>query len=163
MPWLSCRLFGNKAVNFTSYYFAILCTVINILMLPYLSRAKSRLHEAMQVDRDFTEEDKARINPCSSLSIAAAMDFVKNPARCCAHVHTLITQLVHIVLTKKDDPKTKGKSFFFLAFSSIFQQPNFAAQSIDTSRTRRGVVLTCIRLLLSSCILCLPSRMFLKL
>ncbi|CAK1545190.1 unnamed protein product [Leptosia nina] len=69
--------------------------------------AKARLHEAMQADREFTAEDRARINPCSSLSINAAMDFVKNPVRCCAHVHMLIQQLVKIVLTKKDDPKTK--------------------------------------------------------
>lgn len=71
-------------------------------------RAKARLHEAMQVDREFTEEDRARINPCGSLSITAAMEYVKNPVRCCAHVHTLIQQLVRIVVTKKDDPKTKG-------------------------------------------------------
>ncbi|XP_026724682.1 inositol hexakisphosphate and diphosphoinositol-pentakisphosphate kinase 2 isoform X11 [Trichoplusia ni] len=69
--------------------------------------AKARLHEAMQVDREFTDEDRLRINPCESVSINTAMDFVKNPVRCCAHVHTLIQQLVHIVLTKKDDPKTK--------------------------------------------------------
>ncbi|XP_022819805.1 inositol hexakisphosphate and diphosphoinositol-pentakisphosphate kinase 2 isoform X3 [Spodoptera litura] len=69
--------------------------------------AKARLHEAMQVDREFTEEDRCRINPCESVSISAAMEFVKNPVRCCAHVHTLIQHLVHIVLTKKDDPKTK--------------------------------------------------------
>ncbi|XP_049867406.1 inositol hexakisphosphate and diphosphoinositol-pentakisphosphate kinase isoform X3 [Pectinophora gossypiella] len=69
--------------------------------------AKARLHEAMQVDRDFTDEDRARINPCASLSITAAMEFVKNPVRCCAHVHTLIQQLVRIVITKRDDPKTK--------------------------------------------------------
>ncbi|XP_063531492.1 inositol hexakisphosphate and diphosphoinositol-pentakisphosphate kinase isoform X8 [Cydia strobilella] len=69
--------------------------------------AKARLHEAMQVDREFTEQDRQRINPCDSLSISAAMEFVKNPVHCCAHVHTLIQQLVHIVLVKKDDPKTK--------------------------------------------------------
>ncbi|KAL0894125.1 hypothetical protein ABMA27_014164 [Loxostege sticticalis] len=69
--------------------------------------AKARLHEAMQVNRDFTDEDRACINPCESLSISAAMEFVKNPVRCCAHVHTLIQSLVRIVLTKKDDPKTK--------------------------------------------------------
>ncbi|CAG4912061.1 unnamed protein product [Colias eurytheme] len=69
--------------------------------------AKARLHEAMQADREFTAEDRARINPCASLSINAAMDFVKNPVRCCAHVHALIQQLVRIVLTKRDDPKTK--------------------------------------------------------
>ncbi|XP_028165282.1 inositol hexakisphosphate and diphosphoinositol-pentakisphosphate kinase isoform X4 [Ostrinia furnacalis] len=74
--------------------------------------AKARLHEAMQVDREFTEQDRARINPCESLSIAAAADFVKNPARCCAHVHTLIQSLVRIVLVKKDDPKTKDSILY---------------------------------------------------
>ncbi|CAH2990530.1 unnamed protein product [Chilo suppressalis] len=69
--------------------------------------AKARLHEAMQVDREFTAEDSARINPCQSLSIQAAMQFVKNPAQCCAHAHHLIQRLVRIVLAKKDDPKTK--------------------------------------------------------
>ncbi|XP_064071744.1 inositol hexakisphosphate and diphosphoinositol-pentakisphosphate kinase isoform X4 [Vanessa tameamea] len=69
--------------------------------------AKARLHEAMQVEREFSAEERARINPCASLSIAAAMDFVKHPARTCAHVHALIRQLVRIVLAKKDDPKTK--------------------------------------------------------
>ncbi|XP_069365675.1 inositol hexakisphosphate and diphosphoinositol-pentakisphosphate kinase 2 isoform X2 [Maniola hyperantus] len=69
--------------------------------------AKARLHEAMQVDREFSAEDRARINPCASLSIAAALDFVKNPAQTCAHVHGLIKHLVRIVLAKKDDPKTK--------------------------------------------------------
>ncbi|CAK1581659.1 unnamed protein product [Parnassius mnemosyne] len=69
--------------------------------------AKARLHEAMQVEREFTAEDRACINPCGSLSIAAAMDFVKHPVRCCAHVHALIQRLVHIVQLKKDDHKTK--------------------------------------------------------
>ncbi|XP_053625933.1 inositol hexakisphosphate and diphosphoinositol-pentakisphosphate kinase 2 isoform X2 [Plodia interpunctella] len=69
--------------------------------------AKARLHEAMQVDREFTSEDREKINPCNSLSIAAAMQLVNNPVRCCAHVHTLIQQLAKIVANKKDDPKTK--------------------------------------------------------
>ncbi|KAM3963145.1 LOW QUALITY PROTEIN: inositol hexakisphosphate and diphosphoinositol-pentakisphosphate kinase [Aphomia sociella] len=69
--------------------------------------AKARLHEAMQVDREFTEQDRARINPCQSASIAAALQLVSNPARCCAHVHALIQHLVRIVLAKRDDPKTK--------------------------------------------------------
>ncbi|CAH2073480.1 unnamed protein product, partial [Iphiclides podalirius] len=69
--------------------------------------AKARLHDAMQVDREFSEEERLLINPCGSLSISAAMQLVSNPVRCCAHVHSLIRSLVHIVLTKKDDPKTK--------------------------------------------------------
>lgn len=83
-------------------------------------RAKARLHEAMQADREFTLEDRARINPRSSLSINAAMDFVKNPVRCCAHVHTLIQQLMRIVLTKKDDPKTKGISSVSIVSENLF-------------------------------------------
>ncbi|CAH0721870.1 unnamed protein product, partial [Brenthis ino] len=69
--------------------------------------AKARLHEAMQVEREFSAEERARINPCASLSIAAALDFVQNPARTCAHVHALIRRLVRIVLAKRDDAKSK--------------------------------------------------------
>ncbi|XP_061383237.1 inositol hexakisphosphate and diphosphoinositol-pentakisphosphate kinase isoform X2 [Danaus plexippus] len=69
--------------------------------------AKARLHEALQADRSFSACDRARVNPCGSLSIAAALEFVDNPARTCAHVHSLINSLVRIVLAKKDDPKTK--------------------------------------------------------
>nr|XP_018903014.1 PREDICTED: inositol hexakisphosphate and diphosphoinositol-pentakisphosphate kinase 2 isoform X11 [Bemisia tabaci] len=68
---------------------------------------KARLHDLMQKDRNFTEEDKARINPCNSLSIATAMEFVKNPVKCCERVQELIQKLMNIVRTKKDDPKTK--------------------------------------------------------
>ncbi|KAG8227553.1 hypothetical protein J437_LFUL000653, partial [Ladona fulva] len=73
----------------------------------YQNMAKARLHESMQQDRDFTPEDRAKINPCGALSISAAMDFVKNPVRCCERVHSLIRRLMDIVRTKRDDPKTK--------------------------------------------------------
>ncbi|XP_072943701.1 inositol hexakisphosphate and diphosphoinositol-pentakisphosphate kinase [Epargyreus clarus] len=69
--------------------------------------AKARLHEALQRGGEFSAEARARVNPCGSLSIRAALDFVKDPVRCCAHVHALIATLVRIVLAKKDDPKTK--------------------------------------------------------
>lgn len=74
-------------------------------------RCKSRLHELMQIDREFTAEDREKINPSNSLSIDAALDFVKNPVKCCQHVHELIKSLMEIVKIKKDDPKTKGKNF----------------------------------------------------
>ncbi|TDG38683.1 hypothetical protein AWZ03_014895, partial [Drosophila navojoa] len=69
--------------------------------------AKGRLHELMQNDREFTQEDRELINPCNSKSITQAMDFVKNPVDCCHHVHLLIRELLHIIGIKKDDPKTK--------------------------------------------------------
>ncbi|XP_026673389.1 inositol hexakisphosphate and diphosphoinositol-pentakisphosphate kinase 2 isoform X13 [Ceratina calcarata] len=73
----------------------------------YQNMVKTRLHELLQQDRDFTPEDREQINPGNALSINAALDFVKNPVRCCQHVHTLIQKLMDIVRTKKDDPKTK--------------------------------------------------------
>lgn len=62
----------------------------------------------MQIDREFTAEEREKINPGHALSIDAALDFVKNPVRCCQHVHELIKSLMEIVKIKKDDAKTKG-------------------------------------------------------
>ncbi|XP_068983877.1 inositol hexakisphosphate and diphosphoinositol-pentakisphosphate kinase isoform X2 [Bombus flavifrons] len=73
----------------------------------YQNMVKTRLHELLQQDREFTCEDREQINPGNALSINAAMDFVKNPVRCCQHVHILIQKLMDIVRIKKDDPKTK--------------------------------------------------------
>jgi len=82
------------------------------LVLAYVPcRAKSRLHELMQQDHDFTAEDREKINPGNALSISTALDFVRNPVKCCEHVQDLIQRLMDIVRIKKDDPKTKGASY----------------------------------------------------
>ncbi|XP_017770136.1 PREDICTED: inositol hexakisphosphate and diphosphoinositol-pentakisphosphate kinase 2 isoform X14 [Nicrophorus vespilloides] len=73
----------------------------------YQNMCKARLHELMQLDRDFTTEDREKINPGHSVSITDALDFVKNPVQCCRNVHELIKSLMEIVKQKKEDPKTK--------------------------------------------------------
>uniref|UniRef100_A0AAR5P9Z2 Inositol hexakisphosphate and diphosphoinositol-pentakisphosphate kinase n=1 Tax=Dendroctonus ponderosae TaxID=77166 RepID=A0AAR5P9Z2_DENPD len=73
----------------------------------YQNMCKARLHELMQIDRDFSPVDRERINPCNSASINEALDFVKNPYKCCKHVHELIKSLMEIVQVKKEDGKTK--------------------------------------------------------
>ncbi|KAH0950419.1 hypothetical protein HN011_002262 [Eciton burchellii] len=73
----------------------------------YQNMVKTRLHELLQQDREFTREDREQINPGNALSINAALDFVKNPVRCCQHVHSLIQKLLDVVRIKKEDPKTK--------------------------------------------------------
>lgn len=84
-------------------------------------RAKNRLHELMQVDRLFTEEDCVAINPTNSISINQAINYVKNPVQCCTHVHELIKSLLSVIGVKKDDPKTKdavlyhGENFDLMA------------------------------------------------
>ncbi|XP_061518332.1 inositol hexakisphosphate and diphosphoinositol-pentakisphosphate kinase 2 isoform X12 [Anopheles gambiae] len=73
----------------------------------YQNMAKSRLHELMQIDREFTAEDRDAINPGNAISINLAMNFVKNPVQCCAQVHSLIRSLMAVVAVKRDDPKTR--------------------------------------------------------
>ncbi|RZF33266.1 hypothetical protein LSTR_LSTR007611 [Laodelphax striatellus] len=68
---------------------------------------EAQLHHLMQQNRDFTAEDRSSINPCNAISISMAMDFVKNPVKCCERVQDLLQKLMNIVRTKKDDPKTK--------------------------------------------------------
>jgi len=81
-------------------------------------RAKARLHEIMQEEREFTDSDRALLNPCGSISIATAMEFVKNPVKCCTKVQDRIQKLMAIVKTKRDDPKCKGR---FCRCSVIFE------------------------------------------
>lgn len=75
-------------------------------------RAKSKLHELMQADKEFDFEDRANINPTNSTSINLALDYVKNPVKCCRHVLELIKMLVELVSIKKDDPKTKDNVLY---------------------------------------------------
>jgi inositol hexakisphosphate/diphosphoinositol-pentakisphosphate kinase len=72
----------------------------------YQNLAKSKLHELLQINRELTQEERQRINPCNSTSINQALDFVKNPFQCCNHVLHLIHNLVELLDSKKDDPKT---------------------------------------------------------
>lgn len=72
-----------------------------------MPRAKSRLHQLLQIDRDFTLADRVAINPGNATSINQAMDFVRNPVKCCCHVQSLIQSLMAVVAFKRDDPKTR--------------------------------------------------------
>lgn len=88
-----------------------ICKIIIFFLIIQLKisccRAKNRLHELMQIDREFTAEDREAINPSNSISINQAIDFVKNPVQCCTHVQHLIQTLLAIVNVKRDDPKTR--------------------------------------------------------
>lgn len=74
--------------------------------------AKSKLHQLMQINRELTPEERQKINPCNSTSLNQALDFVKNPYQCCAHVLKLIHNLVELVDVKKDDAKTKDSLLY---------------------------------------------------
>ncbi|XP_076356435.1 inositol hexakisphosphate and diphosphoinositol-pentakisphosphate kinase-like isoform X7 [Tachypleus tridentatus] len=69
-----------------------------------LIQVKQRLHEALQVDDEFTEEDYERLNPTHARSIQNAMQFIKNPVQACQHVHDLIQKFNVLIKQKREDP-----------------------------------------------------------
>ncbi|KAL1422182.1 hypothetical protein MTO96_022393 [Rhipicephalus appendiculatus] len=69
-------------------------------------RVKQRLHEAFQVDHDFTEEDFEKLNPTHARSIQNALQFIKNPVKACQHVYEIIQDLIKLIKCRKDESKT---------------------------------------------------------
>lgn len=79
--------------------------ILTVVRWPKQNMVKQRLHDTMQVDREFTEEDVERLNPTNAASIEQAMRFIKNPLRACEHVFELIQELTNVIKKKKDDDK----------------------------------------------------------
>ncbi|XP_053212708.1 inositol hexakisphosphate and diphosphoinositol-pentakisphosphate kinase-like isoform X3 [Panonychus citri] len=63
---------------------------------------KQRLHECLQCDSDFTEEDLAVLNPTWSRSIQNALNFIKNPFRACEHVYELVQELNSLIKQRRE-------------------------------------------------------------
>ncbi|XP_066557683.1 inositol hexakisphosphate and diphosphoinositol-pentakisphosphate kinase 2 isoform X6 [Amia ocellicauda] len=69
-------------------------------------RVKARLHEIMQKDQDFTEEDFDRLAPTSSSSLVNSMKVVRNPVKTCDLVYALIQSLTSQIRKRLEDPKS---------------------------------------------------------
>ncbi|XP_047738124.1 inositol hexakisphosphate and diphosphoinositol-pentakisphosphate kinase isoform X2 [Hyalella azteca] len=61
---------------------------------------KTKLHEMLQVDREFTAEDLEKLNPTHSSSIDTALQFIKNPVAMCDKIYALINDLNELLKTK---------------------------------------------------------------
>ena len=70
-----------------------------ILFSPFFS-VKQKLHEMLQVDKDFTPEDEERLNPCHQISISNALKFLRNPVKCCQHMFDLIHEVIKLIEVK---------------------------------------------------------------
>ena len=78
---------------------------------PSICRVKAKLHEMMQTDKDFQQEDEERLNPCHQISIDNSLKFIQNPVQCCTHVHLLIQEVNNIIETKRSENDFKGRYF----------------------------------------------------
>ncbi|KAM4744563.1 inositol hexakisphosphate and diphosphoinositol-pentakisphosphate kinase 2 isoform 2-T2 [Anableps anableps] len=69
-------------------------------------RVKARLHEILQRDREFTEEDYDRLAPTCGTSLVNSMKMVTNPVATCNQVYGLIQSLTSQIRTRMEDPKS---------------------------------------------------------
>ncbi|XP_056600148.1 inositol hexakisphosphate and diphosphoinositol-pentakisphosphate kinase 1 isoform X6 [Triplophysa dalaica] len=69
-------------------------------------RVKARLHETMQKDQTFVEEDFDRLAPTNSNSLVNSMKAVENPVSTCDKVYTLIQSLTSQIRKRLEDPKS---------------------------------------------------------
>ncbi|XP_029946246.1 inositol hexakisphosphate and diphosphoinositol-pentakisphosphate kinase 2 isoform X1 [Salarias fasciatus] len=69
-------------------------------------RVKARLHEILQKDREFTEEDYDRLAPTCAASLVNSMRIVQNPVERCDQVYALIQSLTSQIRKRMEDPKS---------------------------------------------------------
>ncbi|XP_077066889.1 inositol hexakisphosphate and diphosphoinositol-pentakisphosphate kinase 1 isoform X12 [Siphateles boraxobius] len=69
-------------------------------------RVKARLHEIMQKNKDFSEEDYNKLAPTGSPSLVNSMRVIANPVKTCDQVHTLIKSLTCQICKRLEDPKS---------------------------------------------------------
>ncbi|XP_017593636.1 inositol hexakisphosphate and diphosphoinositol-pentakisphosphate kinase 1 isoform X8 [Corvus cornix cornix] len=69
-------------------------------------RVKARLHEIMQKDAEFCEEDYEKLAPTGSASLLNSMTFIQNPVEVCNQVFTLIENLTSQIRKRLEDPKS---------------------------------------------------------
>uniref|UniRef100_A0A667ZIR1 Inositol hexakisphosphate and diphosphoinositol-pentakisphosphate kinase n=1 Tax=Myripristis murdjan TaxID=586833 RepID=A0A667ZIR1_9TELE len=69
-------------------------------------KVKARLHEIMQKNQSFTQEDYQKLAPTGSPSLVNSMDLIENPVKTCDKVHALIQSLTSQIRKRLEDPKS---------------------------------------------------------
>lgn len=69
----------------------------------FQNTVKHKIHELMQLNREFQEADIIKLNPMKAPSIQNAINFVKNPVEACDLVHSYIQKLNGLIKTRRSD------------------------------------------------------------
>ncbi|XP_041034103.1 inositol hexakisphosphate and diphosphoinositol-pentakisphosphate kinase 1-like isoform X1 [Carcharodon carcharias] len=69
-------------------------------------RVKARLHEIMQKDQVFTEEDYTKLAPTGSASLINSIKLIQNPVNTCDRVYSLVQSLTFQIKKRLEDPKS---------------------------------------------------------
>ncbi|XP_041442750.1 inositol hexakisphosphate and diphosphoinositol-pentakisphosphate kinase 2 isoform X3 [Xenopus laevis] len=69
-------------------------------------KVKARLHEIMQKDKEFSEEEQEKLAPTNSKSVVNSMECIQNPVKTCDSVYSLIENLTSQIQKRLEDPKS---------------------------------------------------------
>ncbi|XP_059191034.1 inositol hexakisphosphate and diphosphoinositol-pentakisphosphate kinase 1 [Centropristis striata] len=69
-------------------------------------KVKARLHEIMQKDQEFTEDDYHKLAPTGSPSLVNSMKVIQGPVKTCDKVYALIQNLNSQIRKRLEDPKS---------------------------------------------------------
>ena len=77
----------------------------------FQNQVKRKLHEKLQQNRDFTDEDYEILNPTRSRSIESAMNFIKNPYQVCEQIFELVQKLNELINEKREKQKSNNQEY----------------------------------------------------
>ncbi|XP_043981449.1 inositol hexakisphosphate and diphosphoinositol-pentakisphosphate kinase 2 isoform X9 [Gambusia affinis] len=69
-------------------------------------KVKARLHEIMQKDQEFIQDDFQKLAPTGSPSLVNSMKVIENPVKTCDKVYALIQSLNSQIRKRLEDPKS---------------------------------------------------------
>ncbi|XP_061750641.1 inositol hexakisphosphate and diphosphoinositol-pentakisphosphate kinase 1 isoform X5 [Nerophis ophidion] len=75
-------------------------------------KVKARLHEIMQTDMEFSQDDYQRLAPTGSPSLVNSMKIIQNPVKTCDKVYTLIQNLTSQIRKRLEDPKSSDLQLY---------------------------------------------------
>uniref|UniRef100_A0A8C6NXT3 Inositol hexakisphosphate and diphosphoinositol-pentakisphosphate kinase n=1 Tax=Nothobranchius furzeri TaxID=105023 RepID=A0A8C6NXT3_NOTFU len=75
-------------------------------------KVKARLHDIMQKDQDFTQEDYQKLAPTGGSSLINSMKVIENPVKTCDKVYALIQSLTSQIRKRLEDPKSSDLQLY---------------------------------------------------
>uniref|UniRef100_A0AAQ5YYQ6 Inositol hexakisphosphate and diphosphoinositol-pentakisphosphate kinase n=1 Tax=Amphiprion ocellaris TaxID=80972 RepID=A0AAQ5YYQ6_AMPOC len=75
-------------------------------------KVKARLHEIMQKDQEFSQDDYLKLAPTGSPSLVNSMDVIENPVKTCDKVYALIQSLTSQIRKRLEDPKSSDLQLY---------------------------------------------------
>ncbi|XP_053176017.1 inositol hexakisphosphate and diphosphoinositol-pentakisphosphate kinase 1 isoform X1 [Scomber japonicus] len=75
-------------------------------------KVKARLHDIMQKDQEFTQEDYQKLAPTGSPSLVNSMNILQNPVKTCDKVYALIQNLNAQIRKRLEDPKSSDLQLY---------------------------------------------------